>query len=246
MYGKEISKCINAAEMGLTKRQAATLLDIQYSLVKELADKYGIKFLDGRNQAGNERRFIESHKEKQEAVITYDRKSPQESQAKPKTRTRRNTSTNGHCITPRNWKLSDTALQKITEIYVGDLPRAEKYERIYSEKWMDFENQLIKANKRQPFPKAKNFDIENAANRLIKEQREESLAKRKMILACFNGSGHRVAEDISEQTKFNLRSSSQMLDLMYRDGLLTRERVQVGANKRNSVYHYNKKQELKT
>tara|TARA_R110000824_G_scaffold25412_2_gene88586 strand:- start:439 stop:1128 length:690 start_codon:yes stop_codon:yes gene_type:complete len=228
MYGKEISKCINAAEMGLTKRQAATLLDIQYSLVKELADKYGIRFVDGRSQAGNARRVIDSPKKKQATVTTDDRQGAQKPQAESKAAARGNPSSDGHCV------------KRVDEIYSSKMPRAEKYELIYAKKWQDFEQKLIKENKRPPFPKPKNFSIDSAANRLIKEQREESLAKRKMILACFDGKGHRVAEDISEQTKFNLRSSSQMLDLMYRDGLLTRERVQVGANRRNTVYHYYK------
>ena len=228
MYGKEISKCIKAAEMGLTKREAATLLDIRLPLIKEISNKYGIKFVDGRSQAGNARRVIESPNKGQATVATDDRQSAQKPQAKSKATARRNPSPDGHRV------------ERVDEIYSSKMPRAEKYELIYAEVWRNFELGLIKANKRPPFPKPKNFSIDSAANRLIKEQREQSLAKRKMILACFDGKGHRVAEDISERTEFNLRSSSQMLDLMYRDGLLTRERVQVGANRRNTVYHYYK------
>ena len=240
MQGQEISKCIQAAEMGLTKREASTLLGIQFSLVKKLTDKYGIKFVDGRSQGNNARRIIDSPKEGQTAVTSNDRKSPQKSQTKPKARARRNTSTNGHCVTQEGWKLSEVAERRIDKIYTSSLSRAKKYELIYAERWMDFEKHLVKTNKRQPFPKKKDHSIESAASSLIREQRQESLAKRKAILACFDGKGHRVAEDISEGTTLNLRSSSQMLDLMYRDGLLTRERVQVGANKRNTVYHYHK------
>ena len=240
MLGQQISKCINAAEMGLTKRQAATLLDIQYSLVKELAGKYGIRFVDGRSQAGNARRVIDSPSKRGTSIANDDRQGTQQPKEKSKTRARGNPSPDTDSLTKVSWSLSEPAKQKINEIYNSRLPRVEKYELIYAEKWMDLEKYLVKANKRPPLPKQKNFSIDNAANRLIKEQREESLAKRKMILACFDGKGHRVAEDISERTEFNLRSSSQMLDLMYRDGLLTRERVQVGANRRNTVYHYYK------
>lgn len=228
MYGKEISKCINAAEMGLTKKEASTLLDISYSLIKELADKYGIKFVDGRSQGSNERRVINSSQKKQATIAYDDRQRTQKPQAKPKAAARRNTIPVGDSVS------------RINKIYNSGLSDIEKYELIYAEKWRSKEAELIKLNKRPPFPKPKDTSIESAANNLIKEQRQQSLAKRKMILACFDGKGHRVAEDVSEQTKFNLRSSSQMLDLMYRDGLLTRERVQVGANRRNTVYHYYK------
>ena len=104
------------------------------------------------------------------------------------------------------------------------------------------QQQLIDLKMRPPFPELTvKLDIENAKNSAIKQQRERSVARRQMIMSCFTKQQTKVAEDINRETKLGLRITSQMLDLMYRDGVLTRERVQVGPNKRNSVYHYRKK-----
>jgi hypothetical protein len=99
---------------------------------------------------------------------------------------------------------------------------------------------MIDLKMRPPFPVKKNYTPENASNAAIKKQREQSIYRRQIIMDCFKANETRVAEDITRKTKLPLRISSQMLDLMYRDGVLNRERVQVGKNKRNSVYHYSR------
>jgi hypothetical protein len=224
-----LSKCINAAEMGLTIRQTSTLLDIPYRQVLELSREYKIKFVCGKKKA-NEQRRKDSLRQSQASAENHGVNSGQQATLQPKARTRRDKSTD-----------RDSA-KKIDEIYSSALPRAEKYELLYAEAWRSFEQQLIDLKMRPPFPELKvKLDIENAKNSAIKKQRERSVLRRQMIMSCFTKQQTKVAEDINRETKLGLRITSQMLDLMYRDGVLTRERVQVGPNKRNSVYHYRKK-----
>ena len=228
MAQSELSKCITAAEMGLTQREASTLLDIPYSTVKEISDKYGIKFVCPRRKA-NERRSVEGPQEGAAPIINHDKESAQQPTPKPKARTRRDKSSD-----------RDSA-KRISEIQNSNLPRAEKYELLYAEAIRTFEQKMIDLSMRPPFPVKKTYTPENASNAAIRKQREQSIYRRQIIMDCFKGGETKVAEDITRKTKLPLRISSQMLDLMYRDGVLNRERVQVGKNKRNSVYHYSKK-----
>jgi len=223
-----LSKCINAAEMGLTQREASTLLDIPYADVQELTKKYGIKFVCPRRKA-NERRREDRLKQSQSSAENHGVNSGQQTTLQPKARTRRNKSTD-----------RDSA-KRIDEIYNSKLPRAEKYELIYAEAWRSFEQKMIDLKMRPAFPEQKKYTPETATSSSIRKQREQSIARRQMIMSCFSKKQTRVAEDINRETKLGLRIASQMLDLMYRDGVLTRERVQIGTNKKNSVYHYSRK-----
>ncbi len=228
MQKSDISKCINAAEMGLTQREASTLLDIPYAEVQRLTKKYEIKFVCPRRKA-NERRREDRLKQSQASAENHGVNSGQQAAPQPKARTRRNKSTD-----------TDSA-KRIDEIYNSKLPRAEKYEFIYAEAWRSFEQKMIDLKMRPGFPEQKKYTPETATNASIRKQREQSIARRQMIMSCFSKKQTRVAEDINRETKLGLRIASQMLDLMYRDGVLTRERVQVGTNKKNSVYHYSRK-----
>ena len=223
-----LSKCINAAEMGLTIRETSTLLDIPYRQLLSLSREYGIKFVCGKRKA-NEQRRKNSLRQSQASAKNHGVISGQQAALQPKARTRGDKSSN------RN------SAEIIQEIYNSQLPRAEKYERLYAETWRSFEQKLIDLKMRPPFPEKKKYTPENAANATIRKQRELSVARRQMIMSCFIKKQTRVAEDINKETKLGLRITSQMLDLMYRDGVLARERVQVGRNRRNSVYYYSRK-----
>ena len=223
-----LSKCINAAEMGLTIRETSTLLDIPYRQVLALSREYGLKFVCGKRKA-NEQRRKNSLRQSQASAENHGVISGQQATLQPKARTRRDKSSN------RN------SAEVIEEIYNSKLPRAEKYERVYAEAWRSFEQKLIDLKMRPPFPEKKRYTPENARSAAIRKQRERSVARRQMIMACFNKTQTKVAEDVNRETNLGLRITSQMLDLMYRDGVLARERVQVGRNRRNSVYYYSKK-----
>ena len=223
-----LSKCINAAEMGLTIRETSTLLDIPYRQVLALSREYGLKFVCGKRKA-NEQRRKNSLRKSEASAENHGVISGQQATLQPKARTRRDKSSN------RN------SAEVIEEIYNSKLPRAEKYERVYAEAWRSFEQKLIDLKMRPPFPEKKRYTPENARSAAIRKQRERSVARRQMIMACFNKTQTKVAEDVNRETNLGLRITSQMLDLMYRDGVLARERVQVGRNRRNSVYYYSKK-----
>ncbi len=228
MSTNELSKCINAAEMGLTQRETSTLLDIPLSLIKELTDKYGIKFTCARTKA-NKKRIVNSPRQRETSTISDDKESREQPTPQPKARTRRDKSSD------RN------SAERINEIYTSDLSRKEKYELIYAESWRSFEQKMIDLKLRPAFPEKKKYTPATASSASIKKQREQSIYRRQIIMDCFKAKETKVAEDITRKTKLPLRITSQMLDLMYRDGVLDRERVQVGPNKRNSVYHYNVK-----
>ena len=228
MSTNKLSECINAAEMGLTQREASTLLDIPYAEVQRLTKKYEIKFVCPRRKA-NERRREHRLKESNSSVKDNGVNGPQQAAPQPKARTRRNKSTD-----------RDSA-KRIDEIYSSNLSRTEKYELVYAESIWTFEQKMIDLKMRPPFPVKKNYTPENASNAAIKRQREQSIHRRQIIMDCFKANETRVAEDITKKTRLPLRITSQMLNLMYRDGVLTRERVQVGTNKKNSVYNYSRK-----
>lgn len=223
-----LSKCINAAEMGLTIRETSTLLDIPYRQVLALSREYGIKFPCGKRKA-NEQRRKNSLGQSQASAKNHGVISGQQATLQPKARTRGDQSSN------RN------SAEVIQEIYNSTIPKAEKYERLYAEAWRSFEQKLIDLKMRPPFPEKKQYTPENARSAAIRKQRERSVFRRQMIMTCFNKKQTRVAEDVNRETNLGLRITSQMLDLMYRDGVLARERVQVGRNRRNSVYYYSKK-----
>ena len=227
MQKSDISKCINAAEMGLTQRETSTLLDIPYAEVQRITKKYEIKFVCPRRKA-NERRREDRLKKSSPSAENHGVNSAQQTTPQPKARTRRNKSTD-----------RDSA-KRIDEIYSSNLSRTEKYELVYAESIWTFEQKMIDLKMRPPFPVKKNYTPEKASNAAIKRQREQSIHRRQIIMDCFKANETRVAEDITRKTRLPLRITSQMLDLMYRDGVLNRERVQVGKNKRNSVYHYSR------
>ena len=128
----------------------------------------------------------------------------------------------------RRDKSSDrNSAERINEIYTSDLPRKEKYELIYAESWRSFEQKMIDLKLRPAFPEKKKYTPETARSSSIKKQREESIYRRQIIMDCFRSKEAKVAEDITRKTKLPLRITSQMLDLMYRDGVLTRSRTAI-------------------
>ena len=139
-----LGKCINAAEMGLTIRETSTLLDIPYRQLLALSRKYEIKFVCGKRKA-NEQRRKNSLGQSQASAENHGVVSGQQATIQPKARTRRDKSTN------RN------SAEVINEIYNSDLPRAEKYERLYAETWRSFEQKLIDLKMRPPFPEKKKY-----------------------------------------------------------------------------------------
>lgn len=143
MTGKDIIKCIKAAEMKLTKKEASGLMSIPYKTVVEIAKKYGIKFIDGRQKSDEPRRQA-GIGPKSTSTINHDRdcKKTEPAQSPATTRKpiriRRDTS-KGHY--KRKLK------KRFRDILQSDLDYAIKHELIYAAKWQEHQRQINKKTK---------------------------------------------------------------------------------------------------
>lgn len=143
MNGKDIIKCIKAAEMKLTKREASGLMSIPYKTVVEIAEKYGIKFIDGRQKSDEPRRQA-GIGPKPTSTINHDRDrketKPAQSPAaarKP-VRAKRDTS-KGHYKRKLKKRLSD--------ILQSDLDYTVKHQLVYAAKWQEHQRKENKQTK---------------------------------------------------------------------------------------------------
>jgi hypothetical protein len=143
MNGKDIIKCIKAAEMRLTKREASGLMSIPYATVVEIAEKYGIKFIDGR-QKSDEPRRQKGIGPKPTSTINNDRDRKETKPAQPKAATRnsirikRDTS-KGHY--KRKLK------KRFRDILHSDLDRSVKHELVYAAAWQEHQRSIKKKTK---------------------------------------------------------------------------------------------------
>lgn len=143
MTGKDIIKCIKAAEMKLTKKEASALMSIPYKTVVDIAKKYGIKFIDGR-QKNDEPRRQAGIGPKSTSTINHDRDCKKTEPAQPQAaarepvRIRRDTS-KGHY----KRKLKN----RFRDILQSDLDYSVKHELIYAAKWQDHQRSIKKKTK---------------------------------------------------------------------------------------------------
>lgn len=143
MNGKDIIKCIKAAEMKLTKKEASGLMSIPYATVVEIAEKYGIKFIDGR-QKSDEPRRQKGIGPKPTSTINHDRDRKETKPAQPTAairepvRIRRDTS-KGHY--KRKLK------KRLRDILHSDLDRSVKHELVYAAAWQEHQRSIKKKTK---------------------------------------------------------------------------------------------------
>jgi len=237
MNDKQITQCINAAEMGLTQEQASELLEIPHGLVQALTKEFNIQFSCLRRKA-NERRSSklksrESNSTGAPFIEAYGGRSSNRQQATPRSKATRTRSTN----TNNTEKLDYKTLEKLI---ASGKTKQQKFEIGYSYIFKELRQREHNTTKGPKIPVQKIHSVATASSRSIKEQRQQSLIKRKVIMDCFTNGQTMYAEDVSSITGNNIRSSSQMLDLMYRDGTLHRERIQFSHRKKDSVYLYSK------
>ena len=143
MTGKDVIKCIKAAEMKLTKKEASALMSIPYKTVVEIAKKYGIKFIDGRQKSDEPRRQA-GIGPKPTSTINHDRDSKETKPAQSPAATRkpiriRRDTSKGHY--QRKLK------KRFRDILQSDLDYAIKHELIYAAKWQDHQRQINKKTK---------------------------------------------------------------------------------------------------
>jgi len=94
MNDKQITQCINAAEMGLTQEQASELLEIPLGLVHGLTKEFNIQFSCLRSKTNAKRRSDNrnSNRKRRPIIEHYDRRSKTQHEAELATKVRRNSS----------------------------------------------------------------------------------------------------------------------------------------------------------
>ena len=228
---QHLSKCINAAEMGLTQTQTATLLDIPRSAVRELAQKYGLKFLNPNRSLSrrqNENRATDSGRALPETDKDNALEAKQHKPVQSKAGTGRNTCAAGH------------STKTVAEILSSKIPLHEKYELIYAKKIMLFEQGRMSKINRQTLREERLYTIDTAESRRIIRDREESLHKRNLILNSLRYDQHRFASHIAVKADLPVKSCAQMLDVMFRENLIDRIQVRdgIGQTRTKMVYKY--------
>jgi hypothetical protein len=143
MNGKDIIKCIKAAEMKLTKKETSALMSIPYKTVVEIAKKYGIKFIDGRQKSDEPRRRA-GIGPKPTSTINHDRDRKETKPAQPKAAIRepvliRRDTSKGHY--KRKLK------KRLRDIIHSDLDRSVKHELVYAAAWQEHQRSIKKRTK---------------------------------------------------------------------------------------------------
>jgi hypothetical protein len=143
MNGKDIIKCIKAAEMKLTKKETSALMSIPYKTVVEIAEKYGVKFIDGR-QKSDEPRRQKGIGPKPTSTINHDRDRKETKPAQPTAAARngiriKRDSSKGHY--KRKLK------KRLRDILHSDLDRSVKHELVYAAKWQEHQRNIKKKTK---------------------------------------------------------------------------------------------------
>ena len=138
MNGKDIIKCIKAAEMKLTKKETSALMSIPYKRVVKISKEYGIKFIDG-GQRSDEPRRQAGIGPKPTSTINHDRDRKETKPAQPTAairepvRIRRDTS-KGHY--KRKLK------KRLRDILHSDLDRSVKHELVYAAAWQEHQRSI--------------------------------------------------------------------------------------------------------
>ena len=143
MNGKDIIKCIKAAEMKLTKKETSALMSIPYKTVVEIAEKYAIKFIDGR-QKSDEPRRQKGIGPKPTSTINHDRDRKETKPAQPTAAARngiriKRDSSKGHYKRKLKKRLQD--------IRHSDLDRSVKHELVYAAAWQEHQRSIKKRTK---------------------------------------------------------------------------------------------------
>ena len=226
-----LSKCINAAEMGLTQSQTAKLLDLPGSLVRKLAQQYGLKFIKptrSLSRIQNENRTTDSDRALPKTDKDNALEAKQHKQVQSKAGTGRNTFAAGH------------STKTVAEILASKIPLHEKYELIYAKKIMLFEQGRMSKINRQTLREERLYTIDTAESRRIIRDREESLHKRSLILNAMRYDQHRFASEIAVKADLPVKSCAQMLDVMFRENMIDRIQVRdgIGQTRAKMVYKY--------
>ena len=143
MNGKDIIKCIKAAEMKLTKKETSALMSIPYKTVVAIAEKYGIKFIDGRQKSDEPRRQA-GIGPKSTSTINHDRDRKETKPAQP-TAAARNTIRIKRDTSKGHYKRK--LKKRLQDILHSDLDRSVKHELVYAAAWQEHQRNIKKRTK---------------------------------------------------------------------------------------------------
>jgi hypothetical protein len=143
MNGKDIIKCIKAAEMKLTKKETSALMSISYKRVVKISKEYGIKFIDG-GQRSDEARRQAGIGPKPTSTINHDRDRKETKPAQPKA-TARNTIRIKRDTSKGHYKRK--LKKRLQDILHSDLDRSVKHELVYAAAWQEHQRSIKKKTK---------------------------------------------------------------------------------------------------
>jgi glutaredoxin 2 len=143
MNGKDIIKCIKAAEMKLTKKETSALMSISYKRVVKISKEYGIKFIDG-GQRSDEARRQAGIGPKPTSTINHDRDRKETKPAQP-TAAARNTIRIKRDTSKGHYKRK--LKKRLQDILHSDLDRSVKHELVYAAAWQEHQRSIKKKTK---------------------------------------------------------------------------------------------------
>ena len=243
LSGKDIAGLVQCAEAGMNQRETAEMLEFAPSTVHRAAVQFGIKFDTYRDKSNGRRKQLAMDGSKSVKPPSQYNNSRKPTQPKHSTSAKarrvidaigndkqRNRSeaikkTNEKTIAKKNQR-------RIDDVLKSDRPNSEKFELIYFIKFLAHEEKHIRQGKRPQFPNDRYIRIANACN--------ERLRKRNAIMSELDLNEFKIAADIAFGAKLSVKSCSQMLDVIYREGGVDRRQVQRNGqeNKHKKVYEY--------
>lgn len=143
MNGKDIIKCIKAAEMKLTKKETSALMSISYKRVVKISKEYGIKFIDG-GQRSDEARRQAGIGPKPTSTINHDRDRKETKPVQP-TAAARNTIRIKRDTSKGHYKRK--LKKRLQDILHSDLDRSVKHELVYAAAWQEHQRSIKKKTK---------------------------------------------------------------------------------------------------
>ena len=224
MHGPEISAIINGYQSGLTLKETADLIGTTYGKAKRIADKYKLKTICGRKQSHGQRRNSNFQIEK--ACKDNDRKSDEK-----KPQQFKNGSGGDRCVAGS----SEVGQGKREEIKM-----LMSNEEIFGLRLLNFERNQAKAKLRPPLPININAEMDRSPYRVNKKQQELGFFKRNVVIEIFDENKKLTSYDVASLTGFTTRSSGQLLNLLFREGRLTRDKFQFGPQIKQSIFVYSK------
>jgi hypothetical protein len=231
MYGPEISAIINGYENGLTLKETADLIGTTYGKAKRIADKFELKTICGRRQSGEQRRknseqCRNSNFETKEARKDNDRESEA---IKPK---QFKNGSGGDLCVAGNSEVGHRKREKIKMLMSN--------EEIFGLRLLNFERAQAKAKLRPPLPININAEMEISPYKVNKKQQELGFFKRNIVMEIFDENKKLTSYDVASLTGFTTKSSGQLLNLLFREEKLTRDKFQFGPQIKQSIFVYSK------